>query len=459
MMDPWNNALVLGLGISGLAAARMLRREGSRVTVLDAQTGPDLEARAAQLDRDGMRVQLGAREVPAGAFDICVTSPGIALNSAWITALRARGVPVISELELGARRCRCPILAVTGTNGKSTFAKLCADVLNSAGLRAEAAGNYGVPLCDTATRSGALDWVVAEVSSFQLETVDQLRPRIGVLLNVQPNHLDRHKDMQSYTATKAALFRRMGCGDVAFVYEPVAALVRRRVEQDRGPAGGGEAAPCKWLTFGLSKSAGYRYYRNQVSFEEAGVATSVSVAGTYFDNEILGVAAAAAVGALTQCGIPSTRIEEAMRGFEPLPHRMRVVMSRGGVTFVDDSKATTLAAMEAALRMSGRPVRLIAGGRLKEHVLDGVRDMLGRKARAVYLIGEAAQGMERAWRDAVPCKPCGTLKRAVEEAWMDAEAGETVLLAPGCASFDQFKNFEDRGNQFAEIVRLLHEKQ
>lgn len=458
MKDAWSNALVLGLGISGLAAARTLRSEGSRVTVMDAQKSSSLEARAGELVQAGVRVLLGAEEIPPEPFDICVTSPGIAADSAWISGLRSRGVPVISELEFGARRCRCPILAVTGTNGKSTFAKFCADTMNRAGLRAEAAGNYGVPLCDTAARSDALDWLVVEASSFQLETVDRFHPRIGVLLNVQPNHLDRHKDMESYMAAKAALFRRMGSGDMALVHESVCAPIRS-LAGFADASGSSGATGCTWRTFGLSNLAGYRYYRNQIVFEEAGVAKAVSVEATYFDNEILGVAAAAAVGALIHCGVSAPDIEGAMREFEPLPHRMRSVMSLKGVTFVDDSKATTLAAMAAALRMSSQPVRLIAGGRLKEHVLDGVRDELGRKARAVYLIGEAAQDMERSWRNAVPCKPCGTLKRAIEEAWMDAEAGEIILLAPGCASFDQFRNFEDRGNQFAEIVRSLHEKQ
>ncbi len=451
MTDTWNNALVLGLGISGLAAARMLRREGLRVTVLDANASPDLESRAGALADDAVRVCLSARELPTDDFDVCVTSPGIAVDSAWLTGLRARGVPVISELELGARRCRCPMLAVTGTNGKSTFAKLCADALKSAGLRAEASGNYGVPLCDTAARSGELDWVVVEVSSFQLETVDQFHPRIGVLLNIQPNHLDRHKDMQRYMEAKARLFGRMGSGHLALVHEPVAERIRRMVE-------GGGSSRCKWSTFGLSTAAQCRYYQRRVSCEAAGSATEVSVEGSGFDNEILGVAAAAALGALLHCGVPAASVERAMRKFEPLPHRMREVMSRGGVAFIDDSKATTLAALEAALQMVGRPVRLIAGGRIKEHVLDGVRAMLGQKARAVYLIGEAAEVMASAWHGAVPCKSCGTLQRAVEEAWMDAEAGEAVLLAPGCASFDQFRNFEDRGNRFAEIVRLLHEK-
>ena len=212
----------------------------------------------------------------------------------------------------------------------------------------------------------------------------------------------------------------------------------------------------KWASFGLSDAADYRFSEGVVRSRDGRI--TVSVAGTLFDNSVMGVTAAAAVAAILGAGADPECVGRAARSFEPLPHRMNVVDTIKGIVFVDDSKATNLAAMAAALDMSRVPVRLIAGGQLKEKDLALPGKQIESKVRGLYLVGDAARDMKRAWGAIVPCKPCGTLDNAVATAWRDAVPGDTILLSPGCASFDQFKSFEDRGKQFREMVKRINKE-
>ncbi len=435
---------VLGLGASGAAAAELWRAAGAAVEVWDAAAGPAQEARAAALRAQGIAVQLGTAALPDAPCALAVISPGIPADSAWPRALRVRGVPLVPEFECGWSRrppgCRC--VAVTGSNGKSTAVKWLGEALAAAGLRAAVAGNYGPPVCRVAREHAALDWLVLEVSSFQLETAVDFRPDIGVLLNVQPNHLDRHGTLDDYGRLKARLFRRAGAGDLSLTPVALAGRVRDWVET---PAG-------RWESFGGETSADWRFDAGRVW---RGAACAADLRGTYFDNPVLGVAAAAVCGAATAAGANRAALETSARAFRPLPHRLQTVAVRRGVRFVDDSKATTLAAMTAALRMCGAPVRLIAGGRPKEDGFAETKEILARHARKVYLIGEAASAMRKAWSPALPCEMCGTLERALAAAWREAEPGDVILLSPACASFDQFENFEQRGDRFAQWAGRL----
>ncbi len=437
-----SRALVLGLGASGEAAARLLLRQGRGVTVADTASGAAQEEKARGLREAGCVVYTGLSELPEGDFGLAVVSPGIPMDNAWIVALRERGVPVISELELGWRFSRSRILAVTGSNGKSTLVKLCREAIEQDGFTAVAGGNYGIPLSAIACCEPAPDWVVVEVSSFQLETVDQFCPDAGILLNLNPNHLDRHKTMDEYTRMKARLFARMTGGQTAVISEDAPSAVREAI-----PAGGRVA------TFGLSAVASFRYERGLIT--GPGLNHPVPVEGTIFDNEVMGVTAAACVAALVGVGLSPEGVTAAAQSFKRLPHRMQTITTIRGVTFINDSKATNLAALGAGLGMAQGPVRLIAGGLLKERDLDSVKKILAKRVRGVYIIGKYSQVMANAWSDAVPCLICADLKEAVRRAWKDAESGEVVLLSPGCASFDQFKSFEDRGEQFSEIVREI----
>ena len=437
---PVNSALVLGLGSSGEAAARLLLKQGARVMVIDAGSSEALEAKARIVRDAGCTVRTASRDLPDAHFDLVVVSPGIAITDPWVAAMRGRGVTVISELELGWRACRSRVLAITGSNGKSTLVKLCREAIEAAGLTAMAGGNYGTPLSALACLEPAPDWVVVEVSSFQLEAVEHFAPDVGILLNLNPNHLDRHGTMECYTRIKARLFGKMKAGDTVVIPEPASALVRQAV-----PVG------CRVSTFGVGGVGLYRYEQGMIvgSLLDA----PVSVEGTVFDNEIMGGTAAACVAALAGGGIPLRGVTPAARAFERLPHRMQTLATVRGVTFVNDSKATNLAALCAGLCMARGPVRLIAGGLLKESDLEPVKKILANRVRAVYIIGKYSQVMASAWTDTVPCILCADLQEAVNTAWKESEAGDVILLSPGCASFDQFSGFEDRGEQFSGFVR------
>jgi UDP-N-acetylmuramoylalanine--D-glutamate ligase len=448
------DALVLGAGVSGEAAARLLLARGGRVTVLDENGREEVAARLRTAGAECVFGGTGVRVPPpvadgTTAPDVCVVSPGFALGHPWVAECRRRGIPLISELELGGRYWSGKLLAVTGSKGKSSLVKLCADALNGAGVGASPAGNYGIPLCRLALERPELAWAVVEVSSFQMEHTWTFSPEIAVLLNFQADHLDRHADMAEYKALKLKLFSAMRPGSLALL-----------------PAGfdAGDAVPAGVVCerFGAAPFAAgtanpdWMYTDHAVTRPEVACHLGIDLRGSWFDNEVLGAAAAAGAAALTRAGLDARQIQAGFAGFQPLPHRVQeVAVSGRGVRFVDDSKATSLAATAAALRMVRKPVRLIAGGLLKEKDLDGIKELLTQTTKKVYLIGQCAEQMFQAWSASVPCEACGTLERAVASAARESQSGETVLLSPGTASFDQFTSYRERGERFAELVRAV----
>lgn len=439
-------ALVLGLGSSGVAAARLLVAGGSMVTAVDAADNPGLQEKADILESLGVRVILGSKMPPAGVFQVCVLSPGIPADSQLVRTIEERGIEVLSELEVGWSRTGCRTLAITGSNGKSTMAKLCRDALARSGCRAVVAGNYGTPVSEIALQREKPDWLVLEVSSFQFERTSHFRPDVGVLLNVLPNHLDRHGNMEAYTGLKARMFSNMEAGDVGIV--PLEILKKLKLLAPSVRA---------WRTFGEEDGADFGYSPGRVVSHDEG--REYSFTGTFLDNEIMGLTAAAAAAAMEACGVSPGHLVAAAKDFEQLPHRMQKIAEIDGVEFVNNSKATNLAALCAALKVCRRPVRLIAGGRPKESDFSPAKEMLAAKGVMVYLIGEAKFVLASAWQNTVSCKLSDTLDQAVQAAWQDSKPGETVLLAPGCTSFDQFKSFEDRGERFSEIVKSFTTKE
>ncbi len=425
-----------------MAAARLLLAEGRAVTAIDAAAGPKQEEAAAALRAAGAGVRIGVPRdaVPAGTWSLVVASPGVPPSSPWIAAPAAASVPVIPEMELGwSRRGTARAVAITGSNGKSTAVKWLAESLTRAGLRVAIAGNYGPPVCDVVRGGAVPDWLVLEVSSFQLETSREFRPDVGVILNVQPNHLDRHGTFDAYLRAKMRLFANARPGDTRIVPFALHDTV-------------GEPTAGRRITFGAERGADYRFAAGDV---HAGGRVAATVRSTYFDNEILGLAAAAVTAAAEACGAEGGAVAGAARAFEPLPHRLQTVAVSGGIRYVDDSKATSLASLMAALRMTPGPVRLIAGGRAKERDFSAVKDLLASRVEKVYLIGESAPGLETAWSATVPCEICGTLTAAVDAAHRDARPGDVVLLSPACTSFDQYGNFGERGDEFLCRVRAL----
>lgn len=439
-MHKYKKALILGCGRSGRAAEALLRSEGAEVLVLDENNTAvsDFEFRVSSFSPH-----------------VVIVSPGFAIAHPWVKDLLKRGIPLLSELELGWSRRHCPVIAVTGSNGKSTVVKWIAEALTAAGQTAVPCGNYGLPLSAAVMLPEVPDWLVVEVSSFQLETIQKFRPDIGVLLNVLPNHLDRHGDMETYRALKLRLFENMtDSGTAVLPYS--FSNIRNSLHESTGflsrdwKKDGVEAQPPSnvWKTFGMEEQADFRFLEGKVG--------KIDLRGTYFDNEVLGAAAAAVAAVGEACGLPPEVLERSARDFEPLPHRMQTVAEIDGVRFVDDSKATNLAAMCAALRMSRGRVHLIAGGRAKENDFSFAKDLLAQRVSRLYLTGEASTAMQSAWGKTVECIPCQTLERAVAVAWEYAEPGDTVLLSPACTSFDQFGSFAERGDVFArEAARLM----
>ncbi len=426
--------LVLGAGKSGLAAIRVLQSIGADITLVDSHPPKDGAPTNCTLVAPCERL-------PDGHFDLCVASPAIPMEHTWLAQCAARAIPVVSEMELGYAFWQGKVLAITGSKGKSSVVKLCAETLTAAGHRAIPCGNYGTPLCDVALDNPDAEWAVAETSSFQLEHTVAFRPDAAILLNLQADHLDRHASMKEYARMKFRLFEHQDGDCAAFLPEKLDTF--------------GQPIPTNVPVrfFGTSQRADWRYEPGRVSGRMNGREIRVDFADTWFDNPVLGVAAASIVGALSFCGLTSNEIAFGLASFEPLPHRMQRVADRDGVLFVDDSKATSLTATAAALSMLSRPIRLIAGGRLKEKNLSFIKVLLTKRTKKVYLIGECENALFASWHDAVACVECHSLGNAVRAAAADSVAGDIVLLSPGCASFDQFVSYGERGEHFARLAK------
>ncbi|MBP7275158.1 MAG: UDP-N-acetylmuramoyl-L-alanine--D-glutamate ligase [Kiritimatiellae bacterium] len=439
-------ALVLGLGSSGCAAARLLRARGVEVTALDESDHPGPVAAAEQLRAEGIHARAGARgPLPAGPFRVAVVSPGLdPERSPWIAELRARNTPIRAEFELGwLARGETRVLAVTGSNGKSSVVKLIAESLANTGHASAPCGNYGTPVCAQAMAAPVETWVM-EVSSFQLQLARDFAPEISVLLNLQPNHLDRHGTMEAYREAKTRIFQHSGPGASVVVPASLAAL-----------ADTARARGARIRTFGVDGQTDADALWQPGRIVRRDPAAAVDIQGSYFDNPVLGAAAAAAVAAVDLFGGDVEGVGRSARNFEPLPHRMQPVGEGRGVRWINDSKATSTAALQAALRMLGgtRGIRLLAGGRPKESNFDSVNKMLASCVRKLYLFGECAERLHDVWSAIAPAECFPSLTEAAEQAARDAEAGEIILLSPACTSFDQFRNFEERGDAFASLAR------
>jgi UDP-N-acetylmuramoylalanine--D-glutamate ligase len=446
---------VLGVGRSGLAAARLLSSRGKRVRLIDEAADPAREDLRPLVER-GVELRFGSttdEAAAAAALTGCqaaVVSPGFAWNHPLLEAARRLGLPLLSELELGWL-CRggARVVGITGTNGKTTVTMLVEQILRDAGKRAVAAGNIGYALSDAVREAGdQLDETTfaVEVSSFQLETIERFAPEVAVVLNVTADHLDRHASMEEYARTKQRLTDGQGPDGVLVVNQDdptclaIAQRTRARVRRFslNRPVEDGA-----WLDGDLIQliQPGERP-RRLLAMDELKMIGLHNVANA--------MAAACACQAL---GVNHPRIAETLRAFQAAPHRLQPAGEIGGALYVNDSKATNLDAMLQAIDSFEGGLLLIAGGRDKNSPFGLVASRLARRVKEVFLIGEAARLMELAWGGTVTCRQCGTLERALEEAGARAEAGDVVLLSPGCASFDQFHSYAHRGEVFMEWVR------
>jgi len=430
---------VLGAGLSGTAAALLLLSEGADVTVLDsADEKTLLKSTIENLRTRGVEVHCGsAAEQNSSSYDFVVLSPGIDPISPLATNFSSRKIEIMGELELGFRSVNLPVIAITGTNGKTTTTELLAQMLNACGQRTIACGNIGKPLCEVALRQREFDVLTVEVSSFQLETIRTFRPSVSVWLNFAPDHLDRYRSVAEYRAAKLRIFENQTADDVAVI-------------------NAGETLPkiaARTVTFSAyTDQADFRLEGGSIVYQNTAV---LRMADTKLrgSHNIENLMATLAVGLARR--LTFEQMLPPLCAYEPRPHRCEFVREVGGVTYVNDSKATNLDAVEKGLAAQSKPVILIAGGKDKGFNFEPLRALVSEKVRAVILIGEMAERIALDWKDAAPCELAHSLADAVERAHAIAKPGEVVLFSPGTSSFDMFKSYADRGDQFRALVHAL----
>jgi UDP-N-acetylmuramoylalanine--D-glutamate ligase len=436
--------VIVGLGASGVAAARLCVRRGARVVANDGKPLAELSEPARALEGLGVTLVAGGHaQAGIPGADVVVVSPGVPLLPE-VREAEARGVAIWGEVELAVRSMAhpAPVVAVGGTNGKSTTTSLAGALLSAHGLRAFVGGNLGEPLADRA--DDRFDVVVLEVSSFQMERVDRFRPHVSALLNVTDDHLDRYASFDDYARAKGNAFARQTADDWAVVPAGDALCLR---EARRGAA--------RVVTFGpggdfevtddavVDRRAGERYARDDMALTGGHNALNV----------------AAALACVAPLGVPAQTARAVLRTFHGLPHRTVLVADVHGVRYYDDSKGTNVGASVTALEGLREPrTVLIAGGRDKGGSYEPLALALTRKGRAAVLIGEAAPALERAIGSRVPVERAGSMEHAVRLAASLARPGDAVLLSPACSSFDMFRDYKHRGDEFVRCVRELEKE-
>ncbi|MCP4748950.1 MAG: UDP-N-acetylmuramoyl-L-alanine--D-glutamate ligase [Desulfobacteraceae bacterium] len=448
------HVVVFGLGRSGLAVTRFLRSRGARVTITD-QAGPkelgDFVETASQL---GAELELGGHcSDTLTSADLVVISPGVAHTIEPLNQARQRNVEVIGEIELACRFIKTPIIAVSGTNGKTTTTELLTRMLVSSGLKVFTGGNIGTPLIEIAGADESLDVVIAEISSFQLDTADSFKPHVAVLLNITPDHLDRYSSLEDYARSKGRLFKNQGIEDFAIcngdddtVKQQCSRIASRLLLFCRSLPQEDKPRPCATIMPGA------------IHFYIPGLATGkidlskTGLTGPHNHENI----AAAGLAALS-AGAALESLQSAVDQFHALAHRLEPVGTVNGVDFVNDSKATNTDAVIRALECFDRPILLIMGGRNKGYDFSSLKNLIRRHVKKLFVLGQAGSQIMACLGNypAHGTEMTPDLEAAVVQAYKSAEKGDTVLLSPGCASFDMFTSYAQRGDTFRRLVGEL----
>src|ERR1700678_402359 len=463
--------LVVGLGKSGVASALFLKEHGARVTVSDTKSGDELRNEIPVLLDHGITVETGGHgDRTFRGQDMIVVSPGVPVDAPPLAQARAQGVTVIGEIELAAQFLPGPSVAITGSNGKTTTTTLAGEIMTAAGFPVLVGGNIGTPAISLAERAQAETPIVLEVSSFQLETIQTFRPKVAVVLNVTPDHLDRHRTFEAYTDAKARIFENQQASDFAVLNaddRTCVAMATRPRAQVFWFSRHKEVQQGAWVSDGKII---FRDARKEVnpapSFGPDSVfigpnerqtimlVSEISLKGAHNLENVL---AAVCAGLLMGCA--PEKIRQAVRDFKAVEHRLEFVATIGGVDYYNDSKATNVDATIKALESFPANIHLILGGKDKDSDYTVLNDLLRQRVKRVYTIGAAAAKIESqivsSKNGGVEIVHAETLEHALRTAHAAANPGDVVLLAPACASFDQFKNYEHRGQTFKEIVRAL----
>jgi UDP-N-acetylmuramoylalanine--D-glutamate ligase len=441
--------LVVGLGKSGVASALFLKAHGARVTVSDTKSGDELRNEIPALLDHGVTVETGGHgERTFRGQDLIVVSPGVPVDTPMLVHARAMGAPVIGEIELAAQFLPGPLVAITGSNGKTTTTTLTGEIMTAGGLLTMVGGNIGTPAISLTERAKPETVIVLEVSSFQLETIQTFRPKIAVVLNVTPDHLDRHRTFESYVDAKARIFENQQSRDFAVlnVDDPTCVLMATRTQaQVFWFSRQKEVQQGSWV------SNGNILFRDSTGQREIMQVSEIPLKGAHNLENVL---AAVCAGVLMGC--EPAKIRDAVSKFKAVEHRLEFVVTLRGVDYYNDSKATNVDATIKALESFPANIHLILGGKDKGSDYSVLNDLLRQRVKRVYTIGAAAAKIESQIvfpkNEVVHAE---TLENAVRKASAAAQSGDVVLLAPACASFDQFKNYEHRGKVFKDIVQRL----
>jgi len=442
--------LVVGLARTGLAAGLFSAAHGATVTATDAKLEQELAETAAELRAANVKLELGGHRPRLFLEqDLIVVSPGVPAHLPALDLARQRGIPVWGEIELAWRFLRGKLVAITGSNGKTTTTSLVAHILKTAGIQTQAGGNIGVPLLALVERSTDATVTVAEVSSFQLETIQDFRPEIGVLLNLTPDHLDRHESFEAYAAAKMRMFENQLDRDVAVLNAADPEITMRMPSRPH----------VYWFNRQKRVAEGTFVRGDEIMFRAEGSETrlarrsEISLRGEHnVENVLAACAAAHLAGAL-----PSA-VASGVKTFRGVEHRLEFVARIGDVAFYNDSKATNVDATLKAIEAFQEPLTVILGGRDKGSPYTPLREPLRRHRGSAIVIGEAAAKIAGDLEGAVPLRHAGTLDCAVTLAMELVRPGEVVLLAPACSSFDQFENYEHRGREFKRLVSQLEQQ-
>ena len=440
--------LVVGLGRSGVASAFFLQDRGAKVTVSDEKSEAQLQNEIAALLDRGISIETGRHgERTFRDQDLIVVSPGIPSDQPQLQHARSLGIPVIGEVELAFRFLQGKVIAITGSNGKTTTTTLVGEILSKSGKETLVGGNIGTPVISLVGRSTAETLNVLEISSFQLETIQQFRPWIAAILNITPDHLDRHRTFQGYVAAKARMFENQGAGDSAVLNADDSTCMALE-DKVKGSL--------YWFSRKKTVTSGAFLQGDQIVFRQNEKDLTVlsrqdiQLKGAHNLENVL---AAVAIGMLAGCA--PDQIRKAVHEFRAVEHRLELVATVNGVAFYNDSKATNVDATVKALESFPGNIHVILGGKDKGSDYTPLNPLLRERARSVYLIGAAADKIASQIQGAASMVRSGTLDRAVRQAFEAAKSGDVVLLAPACASFDQFENYEHRGRVFKELVLAL----
>ncbi len=442
--------LIVGLGKSGVAAAHFLLERRARVTVSDAKPESQFSKEIPELLDRGITVETGGHgERTFRGQDLIVVSPGVPYDVPPLVQARNQGVPVIGEVELAARFLQGKIIAITGSNGKTTTTALTGEIFEHAGLEVQVGGNIGTPVISMVAQSTQETYNVLEVSSFQLETIESFHPQIAVILNITPDHLDRHGTLEGYTAAKARIFENQTEKDFA-VLNADDPICRSLGAKTKAQVIWFSRKPEAKIENGAFVRGGKIFWRQAEREQEIMPVSEIPLKGNHNLENVL-----AAVSAAVLAGSAPEKIREAVAQFKAVEHRLEFVASVNGVEYFNDSKATNVDATIKALESFPANIHIILGGKDKGSDYTVLKQLLRERARRVYTIGAAAEKIESHIAGSAPLERAGTLEAAVRRAAELAEPGDVVLLAPACASFDQFENYEHRGRVFKQTVQAM----